>query len=240
MKHSKKVKTGIGFSLFGIAILAFFQSHVIASVTIGISDYNEISPGIYVDSLFTAEDQTLIGIMTQAANDRVSSLYGAVTTTPVMIISSTAERSAKYLSGRLVPGSTYSLPWGQYIPITPQGMNIDVMAHELVHAETFHRLGYLKSLRSLPIWFTEGVAMQVDHRQGKAWSYISQGHDLPPVSSLMTPEQFSSGDRALHYAAAKVEVSSWLSSDSYPGLYQFLSDIRDGANFHQSYYRTGN
>lgn len=235
MKHSKRVKIGSGISLLTIAALAFFQSHVIASVTIGISDFREISPNLYVDPNFSADEQALIETTLKEARERVVAKYGDVSSEPVLIVSSSAEEAAKFFRRGLPPASTYYLPWGQYIPITPDGNNIDVMAHELVHAEVFHRLGYFKSLRSLPIWFSEGVAMQVDYREGKIQRYILEGHEFPPVSTLETAAQFMTGDLSLHYAAAKVEISSWLSSERRVRLYDFIAEIKGGTSFHEIY-----
>ncbi|NKB33918.1 MAG: hypothetical protein GKR91_12540 [Pseudomonadales bacterium] len=236
MDKSKRMKIGFSFSLLVAGTLAFYQSHVIASVAIDIFDYQEISAGLYVDPLFTAEEQAQIASNTVAARNRIASFYGDLTATPILIVSSSDERSAKFFRGPLDPGRTYNLPWNQYIPIAPAGNNIDVLAHELVHAETYHRLGFLNSLKSPPMWFIEGVAMQVDFRESRARSYISQGHVLPPVSSLETANQFMSGDRALNYAAAKVEISTWLSSGGYMGLFEFLAKIRNGADFYELFY----
>ncbi len=235
MYKSKKTVIGSAFSLLAVAFLAFSQSHVIASVAIGVSDYIEVAPNLYVDPLFSSDEQVSIATLASEAKERVESIYGQMVSTPNIIVSSTEKRSARFLPGPLPPGATYSLPWGQYIPIAPNGNDINVMAHELVHAEVYHRLGFIKSLRSLPVWFNEGVAMQVDYRQEKAWTYIMEGHELPSVSSLETTQQFFSGDRALNYAAAKVEVSAWLSSPSYSNLYDFIAEIRSGKDFYELY-----
>ena len=45
-----------------------------------------------------------------------------------------------------------------------KGQNIDVIAHELMHAEIADRVGYWRRFTQLPVWFDEGLAMQVDYR----------------------------------------------------------------------------
>jgi len=235
----RKLKILSSLFLLTLLCLAFTQRHVIACVTIAYSNYNEITPNLYVDSLFSYEDSMEIAQIVEEARERVITKYGETTSSPVIIVSSNDETSRKYIKltsidGRPVPGTTYNMPWREYILLSPEGNNVDVMSHELVHAEIFHRLGYIKS-RKLPIWFNEGVALQVDNRKGKVWSYIQEERKLPLVSSLESASQFFSGDRALHYAAAKVKVSAWLASDHNIDLYKFLDEIKNGKNFHDLY-----
>ena len=42
--------------------------------------------------------------------------------------------------------------------------SIDVTAHELVHAELAQRLGFWTRTVKLPVWFDEGIAVQLDRR----------------------------------------------------------------------------
>ena len=231
----KKLRVALSLTMVVFLSLVFFQRHVIASVTIGISDYHEISPNLYLDDLFLAQQRLDIAATLEKAKQRVALKYGVLLSDPTIIVSSTVDKASRYFSDRVFPAATISLPWGQYIPISPEGINIDVMSHELVHAEVFHRLGYLKSAMNLPNWFNEGVALQVDYREGKIWSYIQEGITLPPVSSLDEGLKFSSNDRALYYTAAKVEVSAWLASDKNPDLYAFLTELKDGNTFEESY-----
>ena len=109
---------------------------------------------------------------------------------------------------------------------------MDVLAHEFAHAETAHRVGYYQWQFSLPIWFKEGVAMQVDHRK----EYRHQGRALPEVFELDSLQKFNSGNIRHHYMAAKVEVEHWLSARKYEGLYQFLLKVKQGYSFDELYH----
>lgn len=54
-----------------------------------------------------------------------------------------------------------------YVVISPNGLDVDVTAHELTHAELHYRLydGKILPKTILPIWFDEGVATQNDYRE---------------------------------------------------------------------------
>ena len=88
--------------------------------------------------------------------------------------------------------------------IGEDGRNIDVIAHELLHGEVFYRVGHWNSFVELPVWFNEGLAMQVDYRKE---------YDLPQdvksnyVTELDAAREFFVSDEAQltsHYASAKI------------------------------------
>ena len=46
----------------------------------------------------------------------------------------------------------------------PAGQTVDVLAHELAHAELLQRVGYFTMEFCVPAWFDEGLAVQFDER----------------------------------------------------------------------------
>lgn len=78
--------------------------------------------------------------LTVAARARLSDLLGTVVSNPHVF----------YLQkkGQIWPfvfnsyGSTHFLPWKTCVTIGENGRNIDVVAHELMHAEIASRVGY--------------------------------------------------------------------------------------------------
>jgi len=213
--------------LVSLLLLTYAQSHVLASVTIGMSDYVEIQPNLYVDDMFSEEEHRQAAATYTEAKNRVARTYGQLSSSPIVIISSNSNRSERFGVKLPVPGATHTLPWGQYIPLNDEGNNVDVLAHELAHAETAHRAGYLTWTFYLPIWFTEGVAMQVDYRE----RYNASGIEFPSVTTLTTGSEFHSGDITLNYTAAKYELAGWLKENHNKGLYTFLAKIRSGEDF---------
>jgi hypothetical protein len=124
--------------------LTYAKSHLLASVAVNLSDYVEIQPNLYVDDMFTDEEKKQAIVTHTEARQRVARTYGELESNPVVIISSNSNRAEKYGIKQPVPGTTHAFPWGQYIPLNDDGNNIDVLAHELAHAETAHRVGYIK------------------------------------------------------------------------------------------------
>lgn len=222
-------KTIVALVVITVLSMAYFQRHILASMTVMMTDYVEISPNLYVDSLFSTSEQKHIIATFNNAQNRVSTQYGALTSTPVIIVASNSTRAKKFGVVAPVPGTTNVVPWGQYIALSDRGHNIDVMAHELVHTETAHRLGYIKWMLALPVWFKEGIAMQVDHR--KKYRIVEDG--LPAIATLESADNFYSGNITLNYVAAKSEIATWLSADH--NLYAFLEKIKAGENFTQLY-----
>jgi len=52
-----------------------------------------------------------------------------------------------------------------YIVVSPEYLNVDILAHELTHAEVHARVftGRLWDWLSIPTWFDEGIALQNDY-----------------------------------------------------------------------------
>ena len=74
-----------------------------------------------------------------------------------------------------------------------ESLTEDVLAHELVHVALIHRWGYWRTLRDLPEWVNEGLAMQVDHRASFAFRnlcYLLDGDPMPVIEHLDSQSSF--------------------------------------------------
>ena len=111
-------------------------------------------------------------------------------------------------------GVTHFSPWGgPFIVIGPKGTNVDVLAHEIMHARQFHRWGYIGRETSVPTWLDEGWAMQVDYRGGYGLSTLCTGAPEPVLAEIATAGDFFVADldqRRRHYAYAKLVVADWV------------------------------
>ena len=117
--------------------------------------------------------------------------------------------------------------------IGPKGRSIDIIAHELMHAELHHRVGSLEYFLKVPTWFDEGVAMQVDFRPRYALREDKTA-EANRVRELTTSSKFFvSDDEELtrNYSFAKHEVSKWLSVVGSDTLYSRLTRIKSGETF---------
>ena len=122
-------------------------------------------------------------------------------------------------------GSAIALPNKTCMLIGPKGANVDVISHELAHADIAQMLGYLKFYK-LPTWINEGVAMQVDTRK-QYNSEILKGMDARYVSKIDGSDFYSNetSDAVMNYAASKYLVSKWIEKNGADNL---LTDVRTG------------
>jgi len=120
-------------------------------------------------------------------------------------------------------GSTIVLPHKTCILIGPKGNNVDVVAHEMLHADIAEQIGYFKFL-TLPSWLNEGIAMQVDRRERyKASAILGNAQQVTSISGASfykgsTPQVVS------NYAASKLMVKQWIDEHGVLGLPQLLEN----------------
>jgi len=170
---------------------------------------------------------------------RVEALYGKKTCNPKFIYCEREEDFLKYSMNATVPALAH-LKLGSYIVLGKEGIDLDIVAHEISHAELYERLGFFKRM-AVPAWFDEGLAMQVDLR-----SYYSEENlkiktqnfqNLPDVKMMNDLRRFQSGSREdimIHYMAAKYEVGKWYTQEK---LLQLIRDIQEGISFSEAYHK---
>jgi hypothetical protein len=128
---------------------------------------------------------------------------------------------------------------GVYVVLSSDGVDEQIIAHEITHTILYKHIGWYKTIYKIPTWFEEGLAMQVDDREKYAIDSlqikINNGLILPDVSTLTTGAQFYSGDDdavTLHYVTAKYFVHEWLKTHS---LKSFIYAINYGRSFESAY-----
>jgi len=115
--------------------------------------------------------------------------------------------------------------------VGPKGRTADIVAHELMHAELFARVGAWAYLARIPTWFNEGLAMQVDHRERYL---LPKGTDSEFVRNATSAgDFFVGGDEELtrNYAAAKAQVARWVATVGASSVYGQLGRIQAGEPF---------
>lgn len=231
----KKVSAiaAIALALSSVA-LAIYAHDVLACSLVGFSDFEQIEKNIYVAPATSAEERKQLLSLIAEAKGRVVSTYGRLVSTPV-IITATRMDSLKWFSSNEY-ASTKFLPGKSYIVLGPRGHNVDVIAHELVHSEIFEHAGYWARSVHIPVWFDEGVAMQVDYR--KKYELSVEKEKSSALASLRYSWQFFKGDDVEltnHYAVAKAEVKSWLSRVGNENVQSLLEKVKSGADFGETY-----
>jgi hypothetical protein len=170
--------------------------------------------GVYFAPSITAAQRSQFFTELEQARARLVSFYGPLRATPLLIVADAAHLSRLSENSTAV---TYYQPRRAMVLLGPQGQNVDVLAHELAHAELLERVGYFAIEWCIPTWFDEGLAVQFDHRpfysEDALALRLQQGWRLPPVHQLARRAQFFTGGRdrvRFHYASARVAVADWL------------------------------
>ena len=168
------------------------------------------------------------GVLLAAAKERVTEYYGELTATPtIRFFDSNEELWPLSLNPY---GSAAFLGFRTCIFIGPKGRGVDVVAHELVHAEITHRVGYVAKVSKLPVWFDEGLAMQVDFRSEY---HLDTEDSKVNVRNLSGSEFFAAKDDLLtvRYASAKLEVEEWVSAIGPHSVFERLEGLKTGLSF---------
>ncbi len=138
------------------------------------------------------------------------------------------------------PAATY-MKLGAYIIIKQESIDENIIAHELCHAILYRNIGWYKRTFTIPAWFDEGLAMQVDDRAYYSIDSLlakkNAGLQLPDVTKLKKATDFFSGDNEtlmLNYSMAKYIVHEWMKTHS---LKKFIEAINEGDSFENAYQK---
>ena len=231
---NKLARIVTGFAIFVFAGTAFAYSHVFWLSTIEYSDFNNISKNIYIDPALEESEYAAILDLLSESKERIRSKYGSFTAFPVIVITGTAKNSRKYGLG-IFPGKAFAAPWAQYVVVSNQAHDVNLLSHELMHAQMREVLGYWAYQTKIPTWFDEGVAMQVDYRERYKVDYKSFcPQEMDRVKILDSPADFwtdSKEQDIKNYRTAKAAVQEILSLYPPKALYSMLLKIREGEKF---------
>ncbi len=234
MLAAKKIIFRLMVFLLGfiLAIFAYAMSNPDTAVCslIKLMPVEEINHGALIEGSMSQNQRLALSELIPQAKARIRDSFGAPLGRPIIAFFNDPQY---FWPLKINPyGSAVSLPGRTCVIIGPQGQNIDVLAHELVHAEVFQRLGWWKSFTELPVWFNEGLAMQVD-RRSQYLLLSSDNHDTQAVRKLVNRDFFSPDDNVLtwRYKAAKAEVSAWINKAGYDEVYPLLERIQTGESF---------
>lgn len=212
-------------------------------MTVAWHGYREILDGVWLDDNFSGDASEACDIVF-AARDRVETFFGEIKSEPYLIITEN-EKKLKRIGGEhdiisFAVDDVYS-----YISVSADSFNVDVTAHELMHAETHERLysGKITFKRGVPAWFDEGIALQADYGIQYRWSvmldYTKNLSVLPEFSDFADEADFYADDtekRLYHYVMSKHEIGCWLLT--YGGeseLVKLLDKLNEGADFNELY-----
>jgi hypothetical protein len=198
-----------------------------ACLVVGVLGFDTLAKNSLTDSRNSSKQDRLIRVA-QQAQERISTMFGPLQSTPYLVFFGETTRLAPFRLNDY--GSTQFIGSRACVMIGPKGQNVDVVAHEMMHAELHQRLGGWRHLRGVPTWFDEGLAMQVDFRPRYDLA-AKEAAKSQQVRKLTDVAAFFQGDEATvvqHYALAKAEVSKALAKAGTASLYQRLARVKQG------------
>jgi hypothetical protein len=191
--------------------------------------FNTATPKNKIDSLKSLLD---------GANARISNFWGEKTANPKFIYCDKATDFSKYSNAPSAPAITHC-KLGTYIVLSNDGVDLDIIAHEISHAEFYERVGFYKWSIAIPSWFKHGLAMQNDYR-----NYYSEDTlkvrsanftNLPDIKKIKKDDAFYAGTHErvmLNYMTAKHEVKNWYTKQK---LDKLIKDLNSGKSFEEAF-----
>jgi len=176
-----------------------------------------------------SEDHKLYESLLSQARKRIENTYGKSNSQPHIVFFDSVEPYPMYKPN--LYGSTHFIGTRACIFIGPKGQNVDVVAHELVHADIFNAIGPINRALHMPVWLDEGLAMQVDYREKYVLDQPSID-ELAAVRSWRTSSDFyavdEDSDLSHRYALAKARVKRWVEVVGSATLYKELKSLISG------------
>lgn len=234
--------------IFAAAIYIAGFTRIGYFMTISFRGFTKISSGVYIDQTLEPEQEQILASIEEAIL-RNSAFWDELESKPVLIISADEEKLRKMGSNSQTPVLTATyIFYGahSYIIVSPELLDVDILAHELTHAELHKRLykGILLAETLVPFWFDEGVAMQNDDRQHynyEAWVRMTRnGTTITDFHDLETAAQFYDFDSVFsksqfHYVISKHEVREWIERNGMEKLKELIKRVNKGEDFYHLY-----
>jgi hypothetical protein len=238
------------FTALGIVVLIFYRN-ISACYLIDYSDFKKIDKRVYISPKMPPVLIDNIISLVQNSQRRLKNFWGKMQSQPILIFC-TNDTEFEIFGSKLgnIPAMVQLSPWGTYVIIKPDGANIDVIAHELCHAEFFERIGWFIKSKQVPAWFDEGLAMQIDYRyptrDGNSYRhylyqwqiYTRKGQKKIPLKELTHIRDFfknGSTHTYLAYLTAGMEVSRWYEKVGQEGLFKLIRELKAGKKFKEVY-----
>jgi hypothetical protein len=200
----------------------------------------EVRPRLYVDKKLDSAQIVLLEQNYQAAEARVRAFFGDLKAEPYLLAGNDAEVMRLFGNQNIETGMTHLSPIGTYIVLAQDGLNLDVISHELCHAELMARTGWFLREFHIPTWFDEGLAMLVDERFPNwetEWQMMTlNGSYAPELDEMDTPTEFFSRDAYLHYLTAKKQVGIWHQMVGREGLLLFIETLKKERDFPKAFH----
>ena len=236
-----------------IASLFFLYPQIFYCELIRFSGFHSENNKIYFSPQIQPKSFGRINRTIQKAEFRVDSFFVGQQSRPVIIVCSNPQEYQKYCNSTEGAGCSLGTPWGNsYVVLNEQGMNVDVISHEMSHTELLARFGWWTVATKTPQWFNEGIALMLDRRfvnnpdeigryfdYMDEWLYYTGGGqqilELRDIGSIKGFFNASQKQVMLAYMSSGLEVSYWLILSEGRGLEQLMQAMQEGKSFEEAY-----
>lgn len=205
------------------------------------SAFTEIDEHVYINKDYAGDRQELMEMIGQA-KDRVNNFFGGLSFQDNTIFIIYDDENLRRKIGEDHAAIIFSFPSEiRYICVSDEYLELDILAHEITHAELHARLS-TEAQKTIPTWFDEGLAMQNDYRERYSEAQWTQqtnnGENAVALEDMDTPSDFYAGeaeDRRFRYLNAKHELDVWMTAHGQHGLLELLDRLNGGADFTTAY-----
>ena len=205
------------------------------------SAFAEIDEHVYINKDYAGDRQELMEMIGQA-KDRVNNFFGGLSFQDNTIFIIYDDENLRRKIGEDHAAIIFSFPSEiRYICVSDEYLELDILAHEITHAELHARLS-TEAQKTIPTWFDEGLAMQNDYRERYSEAQWTQqtnnGENAVALEDMDTPSDFYAGeaeDRRFRYLNAKHELDVWMTAHGQHGLLELLDRLNGGADFTTAY-----
>ena len=223
----------VGLLFTAVAGACLMQPGAAACAVMDAMPLQRLPDGSLADAALTPGERRSAVADHVAARRRIARMFGPARAAPIIV--HLRDTVALWPLSYNSFGSTDVRPGRTCVVLGPDGRNVDVMAHELMHAELVDRVGFWRRRLEIPVWFDEGVGMQVDARTA-----FGRPKTKGDIRSKVTARAFfhvPPDELTGHYALAKRAVADWLDRQGRNNLYARLAAIRAGEDFDQVWAR---
>ena len=205
--------------------------------------FTEIADHIYINQNNAGDHQAMLDLIEQA-KERDRAFFGELCFLDETIIILCDDEELIRKLGHDHETVTFFIPVKKhYICVSAEYLELDILAHEITHAELYTRLS-AQAFHRLPTWFDEGLATQNDYRERyseEQWiAQTDYGKNAVALEDMDTPAEFYAGeaaDRRFRYLNAKHELSVWIAAHGQRGLLELFDQLNGGADFDTAYFR---
>lgn len=228
--------------LITVAVYFFQFDHTGYAMTIPVrNSFTQIGENVYINNNNAKSPEEILALIKQA-EERVGAFYGDLHYKDETVIIVCDDTGLKEKLGGGKSTFTMTIPSKKhYICLSDDYFNLDIVSHEITHAELHTRLS-VSALNSIPSWFDEGIATQNDYREQYSeenWiARTDNGKNAIALEDMDEPSEFYAGeadDRRFRYINAKHEVAQWMEEHKTEGLLALIDRINNGEDFQAVY-----